>query len=198
MFAGLRADGFLEVPLQSVVPAKTPVCYASMFTGLPPAGHGITQYQKPVLACRTIFDVLPAYGQRAAIVAVKESSIDRIFRGRRADYFSEPDDQAVAARALALINAGEHDFLLVYQQAYDDHLHAADPWDAPAEQAIAGHLAAFRELAGAFDEKWAGLPHAVLFAPDHGAHVDPATGKGTHGDAVPADMDVAHFWKFWR
>lgn len=195
-FDGLEQAGFLKFPLSSVLPSKTPVCYASMFTGLPPEGHGIRQYEKPVLKCKTIFDALPAHGVRTAIVAVKDSSIDLIFKGRNLDYFSEASDQAVTGRALALIAAGAHDFILAYHQDYDDILHASDPWNASAQAAIKGHVLAFEELAAAFDRKWRGVPRCALFAPDHGAHVDPATGKGTHGDNSPDDMDVAHFWRF--
>lgn len=194
-FAGLRA-GCLKVPLRSVLPSKTPVCFASMFSGLTPEGHGIKHYEKPVLRCKTIFDALPARGVRTAIVAVKDSSIDLIFRGRPVDYYSEPDDGAAAARALRLIEAGAHDCLLVYHQEYDDTLHASDPWNAAAQAALLRHARSFEELAAAHAAKWQGLPRAALFAPDHGAHIDPATGKGTHGGDSPADMDVAHFWKF--
>ncbi|MDI6739578.1 MAG: hypothetical protein QME74_04355 [Candidatus Edwardsbacteria bacterium] len=34
----------------------------------------------------------------------------------------------------------------------------------------------------------------LIFAPDHGAHLDPATGKGVHGDDIPEDMLVTRFF----
>jgi hypothetical protein len=195
-FRRLETAGFLEVPVQSVFPSKTPVCFASMFSGLTPEGHGVRKYEKPVLACKTIFDVLPSRGIRTAIVAVKDSSIDLIFRGRKVDYYSEPCDHDATVRALGLIHEGNHDCVLVYHQEYDDTLHATDPWNDGALEAVKGHLRAFDELTAAFDKKWRGLPRAALFAPDHGAHTDPASGKGTHGDNIPDDMDVLHFWRF--
>lgn len=195
-FRKLEKAGFVKFPVRSVFPSKTPVCFASMFSGLQPEGHGIKKYEKPVLTCKTIFDALPAHGIRTAIVAVKDSSIDLIFRNREAAYFSEASDPDVTARALELINAGEHDFILAYHQEYDDILHDTDPWNNIAIEAVKGHVLAFEELNAAFDKKWAGLPRAALFAPDHGAHVDPATGRGSHGDDIPADMDVEHFWRF--
>jgi len=196
LFNELDSAGFLKFPVRSVFPPKTPVCFASMFSGLAPEGHGIRRYEKPALACKTVFDALPAAGLRAAIVAVKDSSIDLIFKGRKADYFSEPDDKAATARALELIAAGAHDLLLVYHQEYDDLLHAGDPWGQAAKEAVERHVRAFQALAEAFDKRWAGVPRAVLFAPDHGAHKDPATGQGAHGDDCSEDMDVLHFWKF--
>ena len=195
-FTELERAGFNKLPVQSVFPAKTPVCFASMFSGLAPAGHGITQYAKPVLKCKTIFDSLPAQGLRVAIVAVKDSSIDLIFKGRPVAYFSEAYDRQVTDRALALLAAGAHDVILAYHQEYDDLLHACDPWTPVAQAAIERHVRSFEELAAACGKAWAGLPSGLLFAPDHGAHTDPATGKGTHGDNCPADLDVAHFWKF--
>ena len=196
LFEGIKAAGFRPFDLHSVFPSKTPVCFASMFSGLPPAGHGITQYEKPVIKCRTIFDALPAAGLKTAIAAVKDSSIDLIFRGRQADYFSEEYDPQVTARALELIEKGAHDFILAYHQEYDDLLHSDGPWKDGSIAAVKRHTEAFLELAEAFNRKWAGVPRAVLFAPDHGGHTDPATGKGTHGAAIPADMDLTHFWKF--
>lgn len=195
-FEKISAAGFSRADLRSVFPPKTPVCYASMFSGLPPAGHGITRHEKPALRCRTVFDALPAAGLKAAIAAVKDSSIDLIFRGRPVDYCSEEYDPQVTARALALIEAGAHDFILAYHQEYDDLVHAEGPWKPGAVAAAGRHAEAFLKLAEAFDRRWRGFPRALLFAPDHGAHTDPATGKGAHGDNIPADMDVAHFWKF--
>lgn len=194
-FRALEAAAPLKVSLQSVFPPKTPVCFASMFSGLPPEGHGIRRYEKPVLACRTIFDVLPERGVRTAIVAVKDSSIDLIFRGRGVSYFSEPCDRDVTARALELIAGGAHDCVLAYHQRYDDLLHDSDPWNASALEAAREHVKSFLELAAAADKGWGGLPRALLFAPDHGAHTA-ADGKGTHGDDIPDDMDVFHFWGF--
>lgn len=196
VFKKLETAGFSKFPVRSVFPSKTPVCFASMFSGLMPGGHGIRKYEKPVLSCKTIFDALPGCGIRTAIVAVKDSSIDLIFRGRKVDYFSESSDPDVTARALELIGAGEHDCLLVYHQEYDDILHDTDPWNSAALEAVKGHVLAFEQLSGAFDKKWEAFPRAAAFAPDHGAHSDPATGLGTHGDDIPADMDVAHFWRF--
>lgn len=196
LFEGIKAAGFTGVDVRSVFPSKTPVCFASMFSGLPPAGHGIKAYEKPQLKCRTVFDALPAAGRKCAIAAVKDSSVDLIFRGRKVDYFSEEYDGEVTARALELIEAGGHDFILAYHQEYDDLLHEKGPWKESAVEAVGRHTEAFLKLAAAFDKKWAGVPRAVLFAPDHGAHADPATGKGVHGDDSPADMDVTHFWRF--
>jgi hypothetical protein len=51
-------------------------------TGAQPQVHGIQKKEKPVLTCDTIFDALIRSGKKIAIVAVKGSSIDLIFRKR--------------------------------------------------------------------------------------------------------------------
>lgn len=183
-------------PMRAVFPPKTPVCFASMFTGAPPADHGIRKYERPVLQCDTLFDALVRAGRRVAIVAVAESSIDQIFRGRDLDYFAETDDGDVTARAIALIAADRHEFILAYHQEYDDLLHETTPFSDAAILAFRHHVGAFGELIEAAENSWARHHQMVVFAPDHGAHVDPETLTGTHGDDIPQDMELRHFYRF--
>lgn len=182
--------------LRSVFPPKTPVCFASMLTGAPPEVHGIIKYERPVLECETIFDVLLRAGKRPAIVSVKDASVDVIFRGRDMDYFSEPYDSGVTARVLGLLEAGRHDFILAYHQEYDDILHSSGTFSADALAAVRRHVDAFAEMVNRARECWGGGPGVVAFAPDHGAHDDPETGQGTHGDDIEDDMEVVHFFGF--
>jgi hypothetical protein len=184
--------------LRSVFPPKTPVCFASMFTGAPPEAHGIRAYERPVLECDTLFDALIRAGKRPAIVSVEDASADIIFRGRDMDYFSETADGDVTARALELIESGRHDFILAYHQEYDDLVHESEPFGRDALAAAGRHVEAFARLAARARERWAGRPGLIAFAPDHGAHVDPETGRGTHGDDIPEDMEVLHFFGFPR
>src|SRR3990170_1166950 len=98
----------IDVKLFSVFPTKTPVCFASMFTGALPEVHGIRKYERPVLRCDTVFDALIRACKSVAIVAVKDSSVDLIFRNRKLDYFSENYDEEVTDRTLSLLESGEH------------------------------------------------------------------------------------------
>lgn len=193
--ARLRRIAPCEVALRSVVPTLTPVCFASMFTGAPPEAHGVRRYEKPVLACDTLFDALLRAGKRVAIAAVRNCSIDVIFRGRALDYFSEDYDAQVTARAFRLLEQGKHDFVLAYHQEYDDLLHQHDPYGAECVSAFRRHVASFGELAAAAGDAWRGLRHAVACLPDHGAHLDAATGLGAHGAGLPEDMELRHFWR---
>lgn len=184
----------LAVEVKSVFPPKTPVCFASMFTGAAPERHGIKVYEKPVLACETIFDILTKARKRVAIVAVKDSSIDKIFRGRPLDYFSENYDRQVTERVVALLKLNNHDFIVAYHQEYDDVLHRTNPESAEALRAVRNHINSFERMVAEVEKYWNNANRLIVFAPDHGAHIDPATGKGTHGEDISEDMDVTHFW----
>jgi len=191
----LVAASDVEVELRSMMPPKTPVCFASMFTGAPPEVHGIRKYERPVLSCDTIFDALARAGKRAAIVAVRGCSMDIIFRNRQIDYFTEDTDAAVLARTLSLLRDDRYEFIVSYNQDYDDTLHRTRH-DGPEALAAANrHVETFVRLWQATEEHWAGHNRALLFTPDHGAHFDAAKGKGDHGQDVPEDMDVLHFWR---
>jgi predicted AlkP superfamily pyrophosphatase or phosphodiesterase len=178
----------------AVMPSVTPVCFASMFTGAPPDTHGIRKSERPTLTCDTLFDALSRAGRRVAIVAVENSSIDLIFRNRRIDYFTETYDEEVVERTLNLVAADQHDFILAYQQEYDDKMHATVPRSPEALRAMANHVRNFDRVARAARDRWATTSHAVAFVSDHGTHIDPSTGRGTHGSNMADDLEVRLFW----
>ncbi|MEZ0374205.1 MAG: alkaline phosphatase family protein [Candidatus Sericytochromatia bacterium] len=194
LFAPIRAHCPLSAEVEAEMPSVTPVCFGSIFTGLAPQAHGIVTYAKPVLSCDTLFDFLARAGKRVAIVAVADSSIDKIFRNRPIDYFSEPYDQDVTDRTLALLAADSHDFILVYQQEYDDTLHEQTPFSDQAIQAVRNHGRDFEILARAAGEAWKADDHLLVVTPDHGAHIDPENGLGDHGLAIPEDLEVIHYY----
>ncbi len=192
----VRLTSAAEFRLHSVVPPKTPVCFASMMSGAMPADHGIRKYEKRILGIDTVFDAVARAGKRSAIVAVRGSSCDAIFRDRAIDYFSEDYDPRVTERVLELLERDEHALILAYHQEYDDELHRTAPESEAALAAARRHVESWLLLCKAVDEHWAGHDRLVWFAPDHGAHVDPATGRGVHGDDIPDDIDVVHFVAF--
>jgi len=183
-----------EVSLSSVFPPKTPVCFASMFTGAEPKVHGIMKYEKPVLTCETIFDSLVKAGKKTAIVAVKNSSIDLIFRKREIDYYSELYDREVLEKSSELLEENNHDFILAYEQEYDDYLHNSDPFDSRATEIISQHIKNFINIAERFHNSWSNYNRMLVFAPDHGAHLDKNYLTGNHGDDIAEDMEVKHFF----
>lgn len=181
------------IDLQSVFPPVTPVCFASLFTGGSPEEHGIRKYEKPVLACDTVFDSLIRANKKVAIVAVAGSSVDQIFRGRALDYFSMPYDPLVSVKALELMKSQEHDVIVAYHQEYDDLLHDTTPFSELATQALSHHVDSYEFLVRSARDLWKS-DFLVAFTPDHGAHTDSKTGKGDHGELRPEDMDLRHFF----
>jgi hypothetical protein len=190
----IKEHADLRIPLLSVMPPKTPVCFASMFTGGQPADHGIMKYERPVLRCETLFDVLLRANQSIAIVAVGNSSIDLIFRERNIEYFSEEYDEDVLVRAVDLVKENRHNLIIVYQQEYDDLLHKNDPFSELCIRAVTKHVHSFVTIARNALNEWSGHNNAIIFAPDHGAHVDSVSGHGDHGMNIPEDMQLFHWY----
>jgi hypothetical protein len=189
----LRRASTHEIELSSVFPPKTPVCFASLFTGGTPEQHGIRRYERPVLSCDTVFDALTRAGKKVAIVAVRDSSIDLIFRKRPIDYFSPTYDPLVTHQALDLLKANEHDVIVVYHQEYDDLLHRTGPFSELATRALEHHVETWELLARAASAAW-GQDYVLAFAPDHGGHFDPDKERGDHGEDRPEDMQLRHFF----
>jgi hypothetical protein len=183
-----------RVSLSAAIPPKTPVCFASAFTGAPPEVHGIRKYERPVLTCDTLFDALLRSDRRVAIIAVSNSSIDLIFRNRALDYFSEAYDQEATERALSVLAADVHDLVVVYHQEYDDQLHRTQPFSAECVEAMQHHVASVQVLAQAAASAWSARSYALVVAPDHGAHFDVEKGLGDHGLDIPEDMSVSHWY----
>ena len=188
------AEAPLQVSVRSMVPSYTPVCYGSMFTGMEPAEHGITKYMKPVLQVETLFDAAYNAGLKVALIAVKDCSIDLIFRERKIDYYTEKYDPEVNQRVLDILENKDYDLIVAYNQEYDDLMHDSTPTDPAAIDAFRRHLKAFKVLTDAFNKRYSGVDRVIAFLPDHGTHVDPESGKGSHGTESPEDMEVRHFW----
>ena len=187
-----------KIRLCSIFPPMTPVCFASMFTGAQPEVHGITTYMKPVLKCQTIFDVFIKAKKKIAIVAVSNSSIDVIFRERKIDYFSEKYDPEVTSKTLDLLENGNYDLIVVYHQEYDDSLHDTQPLSDKSIKAMKNNIRSFEMIAETFNNNWKESNRLILFAPDHGAHIGIEDGKGTHGNNIPEDMIIQHYFGIYK
>ena len=108
----------IQLPMLSVMPSVTPVCFASMYSGVMPEIHGIMKYEKPVLKIATAFDALAAAGKRCAIVSTEGDSISKIFLERNIDYYIYPSVEECNAKALELIDSDEYDFITLYNGNY--------------------------------------------------------------------------------
>ena len=182
------------LPMITVMPSVTPVCFGTMYTGALPEVHGIRTYAKPVIHIDTIFDAVLRSGRKAAIIADGECSMGRIFLERPMDYFILENVGKINEKALELIERDEHDFIAVYNGNYDSAMHKHGP-DAPESIVeLRANIAAFDRLAGAVKTLWKDRHTALLgFAPDHGCHeID--GGSGSHGLDMPSDLNIMHFY----
>lgn len=195
LFAPLGACTSLALPMRSVFPPVTPVCFASMHSGLLPARHGIQKYEKPVLAVDTVFDTLPRAGKRVAIVCTQGDSIAEIFLGRTADYFIYPTKQQCNDKAMELLDADAHDMIVLYNGDYDHWMHRFGPEGRRPLRALRENIETYRALHAHIRTAWAAHNTVLAFAPDHGCHRFLGL-LGTHGADIPADMELTHWYSF--
>lgn len=189
--AAIRSD--LAIPMLSVMPSVTPVCFASMYSGVQPEIHGIRRYEKPVLTVETIFDRFLAAGKKCAIVSTAGDSISMIFLNRKMDYFIFPTVEEVNEKALALIDEDIYDLIVIYNGNYDSRMHKFGPESPEALSALADNVAFYALLVDKIAAQW--TAHRVFygFCPDHGCHeIDGSC--GSHGLDMEEDMNVIHFY----
>ncbi|MBQ2957480.1 MAG: alkaline phosphatase family protein [Clostridia bacterium] len=183
----------LTVPLQSVMPSVTPVCFGTMYTGALPEVHGIKSYTKPVIKIDTLFDALLRAGKKPAIVSTEGDSLSKIFLEREMDYYIYPTVEEVHAKAMELLAADKYDFILVYNASYDSTMHRNAPEGEASLAALRDNMKKFDELAEAVKTHWTQHNTLIGFAPDHGCHeID--GGLGSHGLDMPEDLNILHFY----
>ena len=185
----------VALPLLSVMPSVTPVCFASMYTGLMPEVHGIRKYEKPVLQVKTLFDYLLANGKKCAIVSTAGDSISRIFLERAMDYFIFDTLEEVNEKAMQLIEEDQYDCIVVYNGNFDSRMHKTGPEAEEALQELADNNAVYAQFVQAIRENWKQHNTFYGFMPDHGCHAIDGD-CGSHGLDMTEDMNIIHFYGF--
>jgi len=195
MFQPVLEHAPIRLPMTTMMPSVTPVCFGTMYTGARPEVHGIQKYAKPVIKIDTLFDTLLRAGKRPAIVATTGCSMARIFLERKMDYFILPDAQAGLKKAQELIAEDRHDFLVVYNGDYDSTMHRRGTEAKASLDALRFQVEGFDTLARCVKKH--GTRHNTLlaFSTDHGVH-DLAGSMGAigkHGTDMPEDINILHF-----
>ncbi len=184
----------LRLPLNTVMPSVTPVCFATIYSGAQPEVHGIRKYEKPVLTVPTLFDAAIAAGKKPVIVASSpKCSIANIFLERNMDYFICETTEEANAKACELIREDRYDIYTVYNGNYDARMHKTGPESAEslAELRLNSHVfGIFDEMIAKF---WGGHRTLVGFAMDHGCHEIDGN-CGSHGLDMPEDIEIDHFY----
>ena len=187
----------MAIPLYSVMPSVTPVCFASMYSGLLPEGHGIRKYEKPVLQVKTMFDCLLEAGKKVAICCTDGDSISRIFLEREIDYFFYKTVDEVNVKARELMEKDEHDVIVIYNGNFDYTMHKNGPEAEISLAQIKNNSETYLDYVHRINTQW--KHHNVFygFMPDHGCHeIDGDC--GSHGLDMPEDMNVIHFYGFHK
>lgn len=192
-FSKILKNTQLALPIQTVLPSVTPVCFGTMYTGAMPSVHGTMKYEKRLIEIDSLFDRLAEAGKRVAIVAVEHSSMAIIFGGRKIDYYILPYDEEVNEKAKELIKENNYDVIVVYNQEYDDKMHATNPESEIALQAMKSQINTFYELSDTVRQSWTNHNSLICCITDHGIHTG-KNGKGTHGYDVEEDLNVMHFF----
>ena len=183
----------IGLPMLSVMPSVTPVCFASMYTGVMPEIHGIKKYEKPVLTQNTIFDEFIKAGKKCAIVSTAGDSISKIFLERDMDYFIYDSVEEVNAKTFELIDEDVYDLIVIYNGNYDGNMHKVGPEGENAMNALKGNIETYKNIVEKIKNQWKKHNTVYGFAPDHGCHeID--GGCGSHGLEMEEDMNVIHFY----
>ena len=198
-YTDLFTDAFqcsdLCLPMLSVMPSVTPVCFASMYSGVMPDVHGIKRYEKPVLRVDTIFDVFLAAGKKCAIVSTAGDSISKIFLEREMDYYIYEELDEVNEKVNELIDRDIYDVIVIYNGNYDGFMHKYGPESEEALQQLKDNIAVYKGFVDRIKDKWKHHNTFYGFMPDHGCHeID--GGCGSHGLDMEEDMNVVHFYGF--
>ena len=194
LFAPVMLNSDITLPLQSVMPSVTPVCFATMYTGAVPEVHGIQSYTKPVVKTDSVFDALIRAGKKPCIVSTGNDSMSKIFLEREMDYFIVETPDEANEKALELIKEDKYDLICVYNGNYDGRMHRVGPEGGEAIDALKHNINAYATFAKAIRENWSEHKTLLGFAPDHGCHeIDGEA--GSHGLMMPEDMNIIHFYK---
>lgn len=186
----------VDVPLCSVMPSVTPVCFGTMYTGAQPEVHGIRKYAKPVITIDTLFDALIRAGKKVAIVAQTNCSMAMIYLEREMDYFIYDGIAEVNAKAAELIIEDKYDFIAVYNGNYDSVMHKHGPESIEALAELRSNVDAFATFNELIKKRWGMHDTLVGFAMDHGCHeID--GGCGSHGLDMDEDLNILHLYKVY-
>ncbi len=171
-------------------PPVTSVSMASLLTGAPPQVHGAFRRGIRQTEVETLFDAAGSAG--LYVVAVEGESLAFNLRGAEIRLSGDRDengstDDNVLANALATLDAGMPDLLVVHFHGIDNTEHSYGP-GAPQE------LAAVREVDSAVGQLLEALPEntLILILADHGQHlVEEEEGRvGNHGSLIESDMFI--------
>ena len=192
----VTANTDIALPLESVMPPVTPVCFATMYTGAKPEIHGIRKYERPIVKIDTLFDAMIRAGKKCAIVANAKCSMGMIFLEKDMDYYLCSSLDEINAKGAQLILEDKYDLLVVYNGNYDARMHKFSPEGLETLCELRANSEVFAMFSTMIKEHWKDHDTLVGFAMDHGCHhID--DGLGSHGLDMDEDMNILHRYKIY-
>lgn len=185
----------IQIPMLSIMPSVTPVCFASMYTGAMPNVHGIQEYVKPVVETDTVFDAFIRADMKPAIVSTANDSLSCIFLEREMDYFIYDNYKDCNNKAMELIAEDRHNLIVLYNGNYDTVMHRAGTESNEAINELKNNVDTYFSLIKQIEQHWTNHRTMIGFCPDHGCH-DIDGSLGSHGLDMAEDMNVIHFYRF--
>ena len=187
----LRSEGADYTNTSTVYPARTVTGFSSMFTGAPPRVHGMSSNFVPSLGvkCDSIFGVLRSAGLTGKLVGIAhlidafgETDLETVTAVTNNDDI----DNALTARAQAVIQRDDPDFLILQLLSVDQTGHARGSYNSEylakieeSDRIIQRFLEWCQEV-GYLEEA------TVLITADHGQGI----GIGGHGHMSPSERYV--------
>lgn len=195
MFAPVLKHTQITVPFQTVMPSVTPVCFATMYTGVLPEVHGIRKYEKPIVKTDSLFDALLRSDKKVALLSCEVASMSNIFKDRKIDIFNYKNEGERVDQTLNLIVNDQYDAIILYTHRYDSLDHKFGPEARESLQALRNQTEIFDQTVNAIKQNWTNHNTLIAFSPDHGNHACPDTPDepGDHGSDSPLDINILHF-----
>lgn len=197
MFRGMERYIQLQLPLCTVMPSVTPVCFSTFYTGAQPEVHGIRKKTDPMV-CDTFFDAMSRAGKKVALIALGRASVGKLFLNKNIDYYLYEDSDEGLAMVAERILKDEHDVIVYYNGYYDSMMHSHGPESPEAFGELRTNVETFNMCARLIERNWQSHDTLLAFAMDHGCHTDHEVTKsgktyyGDHGFFVPSDMNIVH------
>ena len=107
------------------------------------------------------------------------------------DYYVVSYDKEAVEKGIELIKDKKYDFLVIYNQEYDDSIHFTHPKSWKAKRALDHYAEYFKRIGEAVAAT--GERTLLGYAPDHGVHREWYL-LGNHGKDIPKDMEISHFY----
>ncbi len=202
-FAKVWKHAPMMIPMRTVMPTVTPVDYAAFFSGALPEVNGVDrivtpiltpELTQPLLTCDSLVAAAVRAGHRVCVVTCANGCIASMLSRSGADFRIIPgdDDEIMYQTAKEVVESGEYDFVFLYQLGFDYAQHAQGPESAEALGTLDRIIQRFETLYQTVERCWEGNT-LVMFHTDHGCHLGD-DGHGHHGEDIPEDTDIFHFW----